>query len=107
MKYAQYTLTDLGYRAPVAGIDPLPEIWGLSNKDEERFEHKGFAGYPTTHVWMAEHGGRVLAAFEAEPDAGGTPVPAEDVPALLMADYGWPEGSRLVDGIPTWPERTL
>ncbi len=104
MKYAQYTLTDLGYRAPVAGIDPLPEIWGLSNRDEERFEHKGFAGYPATHVWMTEHGGRVLAAFEGEPDAGGTEIAAADVVALLEAEYGWPQGSRLVDGIPTGPE---
>ena len=101
MIYTQYTLTDLGYRAPVAGIDPLPEIWGLSNRDEERFEHKGFQGYPQTHAWMAEHDGRVLAAFEAEQDAGGVPVPAEDVPSLLMADYGWPAGTALgADGLP-------
>jgi hypothetical protein len=105
MIYAQYTLTDLGYRAPLAGIDPLPEIWGLSNRDEEVFEHKGYQGYPDSHVWMAEHEGRVLAAFDGELDAGGTPVPAEDVPALLIADYGWPAGTTLgADGLPVAAE---
>ena len=59
MQHAEYILIDHGYRAPEAGIDPIPEIWGLSNQGEERFEHKGITGYPTTHVWMRSEERRV------------------------------------------------
>lgn len=56
MHYAQYPDRPRLPR-PVAGIDPLPEIWGLSNRDEERFEHKGYQGYPgPTSGWPSTTG---------------------------------------------------
>lgn len=105
MQYAQYNLIDLGYCATVAGIDPLPEIWGLSNQGEESFEHKGITGYPVSHTWMTEKGGKVLALFDGSPDEGGVEVAEADVIAKLMADYGYPAETTLgADGKPVTPE---
>jgi len=117
MIYAEYDIIDLGYALVSGDVAPLGEIWGLSNRVindpetgevyDERFVHQGYEGYPAGAAWLTEQRNgadqpvRVLAAFDSEPDAGGTPVPAEGVPALLMADYGWPDGTTLgEDGLP-------
>lgn len=113
MKYAQYTLADLGYH--VAALGGPGEIWGLDNMvvddDDQRFWHLGVSGYPDGAQALFEHPGksRCLAVFEdgVTPPEGGMPVPAEDVPELLMADYGWPAGTLLVEGMPTWPGGAL
>lgn len=105
MSCFEYLLTDMEYFAPDAGIDPLPEIWGLSNVGDEKFEHKGITGYPITHSWMIEKGGKVLALFEGSPDEGGTEIPEAEVVAKLIADYGFPQGTTMgADGLPVVPE---
>jgi len=117
MIYADYDIIDLGYALVSGDVAPLGEIWGLSNRlitdpetgevYDERFVHQGYAGYPVGARWLTElrNGAdqpvRALAAFDDAPAPGGTPVPAEDVPALLTADYGWPAGTALgADGLP-------
>lgn len=105
MPYSEYVLTDVGYRAPVAGIDPLPEIWGLSNTDEEAFEHSGTTGYPTTHSWIFERDGKALAMFDGSPDEGGVEIADADVLVKLIADYGFPPETVVGDdGLPVVPE---
>ena len=104
MIYAEFQLNNLGYIAPIAGIDPLPEIWGLSNEGEEKFEHKGVVGYPTTHSWMIERDSKVLALFDEYPDMGGIEVPETEVLAKLINEYGFSPNTTLgSDGKPAGP----
>ncbi len=113
MKYAQYTLTDLGYH--VAALGGPGEIWGLDNMvvddEDQRFWHLGVSGYPggARALFERPDKSRCLAVFAdgVTLPQGGTPVPTEDVPGLLMVDYGWPAGTLLVEGMPTQPERAL
>lgn len=114
MNYVAYQLTDLGY-ATMDGT-PLPDIWGLDNRVEDdidlRFQHLGYDGYPEGARCCidAPDKTRTLAviADEVTPPDGGTEVAAADVPALLMAEFGWPEGTTLDgDGMPVAPEPEL
>ena len=105
MRYAEYALTDLGYRLVETGL-PLPEIWGLDNIDDQRFEHVGVAGYPPSALMCLDRPDRstTLAIFDgAALPEGVTEILAVDVVALLVAEYGWPEGTTLVDGLPVRP----
>ncbi len=105
--WIEYEIEDKGFFAPsVPGVNPLPEISGLSNQGDEQFFHKGFSGYPTKHTWMAELSGiKVLALFDDEPDEGGVEIAEADVLAKLKADYGFPQETAMGhDGLPVVPE---
>lgn len=112
MRYAEYGVTDNGYY--VHAIGGPGEIWGLDNRieddDDQRFEHIPPSGYPAGAVAIIDMEGgprtRCLAIFEdgTEPPAGGAEIAAADVPALLVADYGWPAGTVLdAGGMPARP----
>jgi len=110
MQYAEFTITDSGYSLVSGDVNPLGEIWGLSNtmgtdpdtgeEYDERFAHNGYEGYPDGAAWLVEQRNdigpvKVLAAFDGDAPDGGTTVAEEDVAALLISDYGWPEGVTL------------
>lgn len=105
MKYYRFALEDLGYMAPIAGIDPLPEIWGLSNKDEETFVHKGISGYPNSGEILTEKPDAVLVMFEdnAEVPEGGVLI--DDLLHVLVIEFGWSDDTQLgEDGRPVTAE---
>lgn len=111
MRYYEHPLTDLGYH--VAALAGPGEIWGLDNMvvdgDDQRFWHLGYSGYPAGAVCYIDTPDK-YKALAVTPDGASLPessteIPAADVVDLLVAEYGWPEGTRLVDGMPTWPER--
>jgi hypothetical protein len=107
MKYSEFDLTDLGY---VDGEGaPLASIAGRDNAVEP-FRHRGYVGYPDGRIAAYDRADKraCLAVFAAgaEPPAGGTEIAAADVPALLIASYGWPAGTTLgQDGLPAAPAR--
>lgn len=118
MKYAKYSLTDLGFY--VVAISGPGEIFGLDNRlvdddgfeDDQRFRHLGTVGYPGGALCCLDALGqgktmKTLAVFAdgAELPEGGTEILAADVVDLLVAEYGWPEGTTLMDGLPVAPER--
>lgn len=115
MQFAEYPLIDHGFY--VEALGGPGEIWGLDNMltddDDQRFRHLGVSGAPEGALRCIDAPGltktKTLAIFEdgAPLPAGGTEIPAADVVALLEAEYGWPTGSRLVDGMPMGPERVL
>lgn len=120
MKFAEYPLTDHGFY--VEALGGPGEIWGLDNmrttdedgfEDDQRFRHLGVSGAPEGALRCIDAPRltktKTLAIFEdgAELPQGGTEIAAADVVALLEAEYGWPEGSRLVDGMPTGPVEGL
>ncbi|PKN07947.1 MAG: hypothetical protein CVU73_11155 [Deltaproteobacteria bacterium HGW-Deltaproteobacteria-8] len=114
MKYAEYSLTDLGYH--LAALDGPGEIFGLDNRvvdedgfeDDQRFWHLGVTGHPEGAALILERPdkSRCLAVFAdgVTLPPGGTEILAAEVVDLLEAEYGWPQGTRLVDGLPTGPE---
>lgn len=116
MQYRIITVPNLGYASPdVANPDITPvEIWGLDNRDDQRFQHLGYAWPDLSGVTVhrtCERGGPVedktiLVAYEGAL-AIGVDVPVADVVPLLIADYGWPEGTTLVDGLPVAPGLVL
>ena len=86
MGYAEYTLTDHGYDDPSTdSVEPLASIEGRDNITQ-KFIHRGITGYPTTHKWMTERNGKVLALFDGTPDEGGTEIAEADVLDKLKAD---------------------
>lgn len=109
MRYREYVLTDRGYY--VAALEGPGEIWGLDNMvvdgDDQRFHHLAYSGYPDGGLMAIDRPdkSRCLAVFPdgATLPAGGMEILAADVVALLVADYGWPESTTLVDGLPVWP----
>lgn len=104
MKYYRFVLVDLGYMAPVAGIDPLPEIWGLSNKNEETFVHKGFSGYPGSGEIITEKTGTVLVAFADAAEVPEEGVLVDDPLHELIVEFGWPDDTTIGDdGKPVAP----
>jgi hypothetical protein len=115
MQYAEYILTEQGYY--VVALDGPGEIWGLDNmlteEDDQRFYPLPVQGYPSGALLCIDAPGpkrtKTLAVFAdgVTLPAGGTEIPAADVVELLVADYGWPEGTSLVDGVPVGPERAL
>lgn len=103
MQYAIYALIDHGYVNADTG-EVLESIAGLDNQTV-RIAHQGMTGYPSTGTILADNGAACLAAFDGDPDDGGTAVAEADVPVLLVADYGWPEGTEMgADGLPVAPE---
>jgi len=116
MQYAEYALTDKGYLVETLGGPG--EIFGLDNRvvdedgfeDDQRFLHLGVEGYPAGALVCYDAPGSVktktLAIFEdgVTLPEGGTDIPAADVVALLVAEYGWPEGATLVGGLLVTPE---
>ena len=94
MNYAEYPLTDRGYEAPNASLNPVADIWGLDNVKDEIFVHKGITGYPANAVtcFDAPGGSKTLAVFDGPIADGGTEIGEGDLVALLVADYGWPAG---------------
>lgn len=121
MNYGEYIITDNRFGLVSGDVSPLGEIWGLSNMKgvdpdtgedyDERFIHLGYTGYPDGAAWIVERRDesgqpvQVLAAFDGTAPAGGTAVAEEDVPALLVSDYGWPEGVVLQGAaLPVVPE---
>lgn len=112
MQYAEYILTDHGFYVH-AQVGP-GEIWGLDNRvedgDDQRFEHLGVDGHPEGALMVIDVPGLVKTKTLAlYPDGatlpeGGTEILAADVLPLLLAEYGWPEGTTLVDGIPYEPD---
>lgn len=120
MQYAEYPLTDPGYH--VVALDGPGEIWGLDNRftadedgfeDNQRFTPLPVTGYPEGALLYHDAPGpvktRTLAIFEdgAALPEGGTKILAANLVTLLEAEYGWPTGSRLVDGMPMGPEGSL
>jgi len=107
MKYAEYTLTDLGFY--VVALGGPGEIWGLDNMmvddDDQRFRHLGYTGYPEGQVMLCERPDKTkcFAAFASTAPTGGTAILAANVVSLLVSDYGWPVGTTLVDGLPMLP----
>jgi hypothetical protein len=115
MRYIEYKLTDRGYH--VAALDGPGEIFGLDNRivdddgfeDDQRFWHLGIDGYPQGALCCLDAPGQMktktLAIFAdgVTPPTGGTEILVANLVVLLVAEYGWPEGSRLVDGMPTGP----
>lgn len=120
IEYAEYNVFDNGFGLVSGEVSPLGEIWGLSNRlitdpdtgeqYDERFTHLGYTGYPEGAAWLVEQRDgtgpvKCLAAFEGAAPAGGTAVAEEDVVALLISDYGWPEGVTLRGAaLPVAPE---
>ena len=116
MRYGEYPLIDQGFH--VNALGGPGEIYGLDNRvvdddgyeDDQRFWHIPVEGYPEGALCCYEVPGQVktktLAIFEygVQLPEGGTEIAAADVVALLEAEYGWPAGSRLVDGMPMGPE---
>jgi hypothetical protein len=108
MQYAEYTLTDLGH-ADAEG-NHLDSIEGRDNQTQP-FHHLGYAGYPDGRLMAMDAPGpsktKTLGVFAdgVTLPAGGTEILAADVVDLLVADYGWPVGTQLVDGLPVAPER--
>jgi len=112
MQYAEYPLTDHGFF--VHALVGPGEIWGLDNRveddDDQRFHHLGVDGHPSGAVMVIDVPGllktKTLALFPdgATLPEGGTEIPAAAVVDLLVAEYGWPVGTTLVDGIPYEPE---
>ena len=108
-------LVDNGYF--VEALDGPGEIWGLDNTvqddDDQRFRHLGVSGAPEGALRCIDAPGltktKTLAIFEdgVQLPEGGTEIPASVVVDLLVDEYGWPAGSRLVDGMPMGPERAL
>ncbi len=113
MRYIECALTDLGYH--VFAIDGPGEIWGLDNIADEfgdrRFEALPATGYPANALMCIDAPGDIktktmaILPDGAEPPEGGTEIAAADVVDLLLAEYGWPEGTTLVAGVPVAPER--
>ncbi|MHC1700271.1 MAG: hypothetical protein AB9900_04715 [Humidesulfovibrio sp.] len=108
MNYAECDLIDRGFRL-VEGDMPLPEIWGLDNTGDQAFYHAGIVGYPDNALMCIDRVDRtktlaILPDGAALPE-GGTEILAADVVDLLLTEYGWPEGTTLVDGLPVAPER--
>ncbi|MBU1040038.1 MAG: hypothetical protein KKF77_02930 [Proteobacteria bacterium] len=110
MRYIECGLTDRGF---VDGEDKaLVSIEGRDNTTQP-FRHLGYDGYPESRLMAIDVPGDVktktlvIMPDGAELPQGSTEIPAADVVDLLVAEYAWPEGARLVDGIPTWPERAL
>lgn len=114
MIYCEFVVQNMGYVSPSASAPTLNpvEIWGLDNGPDEEFAHLGY-DYPaelsdvTVH-WREERGGptddkHILIAYEGDALSIGTDVAETDVVALLVADYGWPEDTTLVDGLPHNP----
>ena len=111
MNYAEYPLMDRGFH--VEALGGPGDIEGLTNMvvdgDDQRFWHLGIEGYPQGALCCLDAPGQVktktLAIFEdgAELPEGGTEIAAADVVALLVSEYGWPEGTQLVDGVPVAP----
>jgi hypothetical protein len=111
MQYRDYILTDLGFFDPETG-EHRNSIEGLDNQTPgQLFRHAGIEGQPSNALRIIDIPGESpktkclgLIADDATPDAGGTEIAAADVPALLVAEYGWPEGTALgEDGMPVWP----
>lgn len=119
MRYVEYLLVDRGFF--VTALGGVGEVWGLDNRvtdeegfeDDQTFRHLGVDGYPDGRLFSVDRPGQAktkcLAFFadDAEPPQGGTEILAADVVALLVAEYGWPVGTTMVDGMPVAPERTL
>ncbi|MBU1040285.1 MAG: hypothetical protein KKF77_04205 [Proteobacteria bacterium] len=110
MQYTEFDLTDLGY---VDGEGkPLASIAGRDNQTDP-FRHLGYEGYPAAAVRCIDVPGdiktKTLAILpDGEPlPEDGTVVLVDDVVDLLVAEYGWPEGTTLAEGIPVEPERRL
>jgi hypothetical protein len=108
MEYAEYALIDRGYVDEKG--NPLASIEGRDNQTEP-FRHLGLAGYPAGRIMCFDAPGqhKTLAVFAdgVSLPEGGTEIQATGVVVLLVADYGWPEGTQLVDGVPVAPERSL
>ncbi|MGE4292484.1 MAG: hypothetical protein AB7E32_09770 [Desulfovibrio sp.] len=90
------------------------EIALLDNGPGEEFTHLGY-DYPdlsgaTVRLAVEADDGpttdkRLLVAYEGAELTEGEAVSAGNVPALLIADYGWPDGTTLgADGLPAAPE---
>jgi hypothetical protein len=109
MQWVEYPLTDMGYADADTG-EPLETIDGLDNRSAgQRFVHRGYT-YPAGATACLDSTDRasVLAVYldDATPPEGGDAVAPEDVPALLVTDYGWPEGTSLgAGGLPVVPVR--
>lgn len=106
MEYREYSLIDRGYRVEnVPAPIPSRSLTGLKNKSGSRFSHQGYA-YPVgKYVIISEVPGKKVLVRGAGLE-GGRVVPEKDVPALLMADYGWPDGTTMKDGLPVRPEKS-
>ncbi|MHC1701813.1 MAG: hypothetical protein AB9900_12730 [Humidesulfovibrio sp.] len=106
MQYVECALTDLGF-VDGEGL-ALSSIEGLDNTTHP-FRHLGFTGYPDGALMCIDRADRAatLAILPdgAEMPEDGTELLAAEVVDLLLADYGWPEGTTLVDGLPVGPER--
>ncbi len=105
MRYVECGLADLGF-VDSAG-SPIIDISGRDNVTEP-FRHLGY-GYPDNALMCIDRADRA-ATLAILPDgaslpSGGTEVDAADVVGLLLAEYGWPEGTALVDGLPVAPEK--
>ena len=109
MRYLECDLMDRGYVDVQGAL--LQSIDGLTNVGDESFRHLGYSGYPANALaqWERPDKSRCVAVFAdgEELPEGGTEIAAADMVALLVADYGWPAGSRLVDGMPMGPDRAL
>ena len=120
VNYAEFDVSNRGFGLVSGEVVPLVEIWGLTNTikidpdtgevSDERFTHLGHVGYPEGAAWLVEQRDasgpvKCLAAFDGPAPAGGTAVAEEDVVALLISDYGWPEGVTLQGtALPMVPE---
>ncbi|MBI9087560.1 MAG: hypothetical protein JEZ11_28485 [Desulfobacterales bacterium] len=114
MQYRIITVINLGYASPdTASPDVNPvEIWGLDNRDGEKFAHIGY-DYPpeldavTIHMQIekGDPTGDLICfiAYEGETLTIGEDV--SDPIAVLIADFGWSEETFLNGkGLPEVPE---
>lgn len=114
MIYVECPLVDNGFY--VYAIEGPGEIWGLDNINDEygdrRFAALPPTGYPEGAVMCLDapldKQGRKTKTLAILPDGaalpeGGTEILAVDVVAMLVSEYGWPEGTTLVEGLPVAP----
>ena len=116
MKHRKITIANLGYASSdteSSGVNSV-EIQGLDNTEGKKFTHVGY-DYPaeldsiTVHMRIekGDPTGDLIAFVAYE---GETLVIGEDVPdpvAVLIADFGWAEGTFLNgNGLPEVPEET-
>ena len=96
LQLKEFDITDLGFASP-DGYD-LPEIWGLDNRGDQRFYHKGFTGHPDLSdavVYSStELVGKLIVLFTGY-IVGGTARDAADVLNIFVNEYGLPDDSYI------------